>query len=475
MKQTTSRNVLREIRRLTGLLFLLVAGQAAGVSLMSRPPPNFVLILADDLGYGDLGCYGQKEIHTPNLDRLAASGMRFTQFYAGSTVCAPSRSALMTGLHNGRGRVRDNLPHGVHLLADDLIVPEVLQRAGYRTGAMGKWSLGDHGGAGAPWLKGFEDFLGYPNQDHAHFYYPHFLWDNNRVVLLPGNRPGLPPEKRQYSPDLLLDRALRFLEKQRSDPRPFFLYFPTILPHWSEYPQNTAESHAIPSAAPYHDRAWPQVEKNYAAMVTRLDRDVGQIVAKLEELGLAKNTLVLFTSDNGPSAETIHQTGFFRSAGPFRGHKRQVYEGGIRVPCIAWWPGVVPAGTVSDSVSGGWDVLPTLAQLSGQSVPTAIDGLSLAAVLRGGRREREHEYLYWDYGHVRAEFLQAVRVGNWKAIRSSRTGETELYDLAQDPTENRNLAAAEPAVVARLQALMTRALVPSPDYPIKHPPAALDR
>ncbi|MBM3852963.1 MAG: arylsulfatase [Verrucomicrobia bacterium] len=448
--------------------FALVFGLFS--ALAAAEPPNVLLILADDLGYGDLGCYGQKEIQTPHLDRLAAEGMRFTQFYAGSSVCAPSRSCLMTGRHNGRGRVRDNVPHGIHLLAGDLITTEVLRGAGYRTGGFGKWSLGDHGEAGAPWLKGFEEFYGYPNQDHAHFYYPHFLWDTNRVVLLPGNRPGLPAARREYSPDLLLTRALQFLERQRADRRPFFLYYPTILPHWSEFPKDTPESHAIPSDAPYTQRPWPQVEKNFAAMVTRLDRDVGRLLAKLEELGLASRTLVLFTSDNGPSAETIHRPDFFRSAGPFRGHKRLLYEGGIRVPFLARWPGVIAPGAVSATVGGNWDLLPTLAELAGAPPPPDLDGLSLAPVLRGRPRPREHEFLYWDYGHTRTAFLQAVRAGDWKAVRPALNQPTELYDLAGDPAESRDLARERPEIVARLEGLMRRSYVPSPDYPIKTAP-----
>lgn len=443
------------------LLFGTVISAPAASPGAARPP-NVVLILADDLGYGDLGCYGQEKIQTPNLDRLAANGMRFTQAYAGSSVCAPARSALMTGRHNGHGRVRDNLPHGVHLLAEDLIIPEVLQRAGYRTGAVGKWSLGEHGDAGAPWLKGFEDFFGYPNQDHAHFYYPQFLWDNNRVVLLPGNRPG---GSRQYAPDLMIERALAFMAKSRDDRRPFFLYFPTILPHWSEYPKGSPDSHAIPSDEPYANRDWPQVEKNYAAMVSRLDHDVGRIVAKLEEMGVAQNTLILFTSDNGPSGETIHDPRFFRSAGPLRGQKRQLYEGGVRVPLIASWPGVVPAGTVSDTLCGGWDFLPTLAEIAGAPRPPGIDGISFAPVLQGGSRAREHAFLYWDYGHVRAAFLQAVRAGDWKAVRTSRESPTELYNLSADLGEQHDVAARHPEIVARMNGFMKEAFVPTADYP----------
>jgi arylsulfatase A-like enzyme len=462
---------MHPFRLLVSILALALAAGGAGAGTRAAGP-NVILILADDLGWGDLGSYGQQEIQTPHLDRLAAEGMRFTQFYAGSSVCAPSRSCLMTGRHNGRGRVRDNVPHGVHLLAGDRVIPEVLREAGYRTGGFGKWSLGDHGEAGAPWLKGFDEYYGYPNQDHAHFYYPHFLWDTNRVVLLPGNRPGVPAARREYAPDLLLTRAVRFLEETRKDRRPFFLYFPTILPHWSEFPKDSPDSHPVPEDAPYSERPWPQVERNYAAMVTRLDRDVGRLLAKLGELGLERDTLVLFTSDNGPSGETIHRPDFFRSAGPFRGSKRHLHEGGIRVPLLARWPAVIAPGQVSRVLAGHWDILPTLAELAGAPPGGDIDGISLASVFRGRPRPREHEFLYWDYGHTRDAFLQAVRAGDWKAVRTALNRPTELYDLAADPGESRDLARERPEIVARLEGLMRQAFEPSPDYPLK---SAADR
>lgn len=287
-----------------------------------------------------------------------------------------------------------------------------------------------------------------------------------------GQQPGCALAREPPGPEAAIcarldDRAGdAFIEKRRDDSRPFFLYFPTTLPHWSEFPKRTAESHAIPSDAPYSDRDWPQVEKNYAAMVTRLDRDVGQILGKLDEMGLTRNTLFLFTSDNGPSAETIHNPEFFRSAGPLRGSKRTLYEGGIRVPLIAHWPAVISGGGVNHTVAAFWDILPTLGELAGVAVPSQIDGLSFAPVLRGGGREREHEFLYWDYGHARAAFMQAVRAGSWKAVRNSLARPIELYDLATDPGESRNLAGQNPAVVERMVALMRRAFVPTPDFPI---------
>ena len=454
------------------ITFLLAASQV-GLALSTEAgeprAPNIVVILADDLGYGDLASYGQKIIQTPHLDRLASQGMRFTQFYAGSSVCAPSRSVLMTGIHNGRGRVRDNLPHGVHLMPEDRTVAEIIKEAGYRTGAFGKWGLGDPWEAGAPLKKGFDEFYGYTNHDHAHFYYPHFLWDNDKVVLLSGNRPGVDhfPRSPQYAPELITARALAFLESSRHDKRRFFLYVPTILPHFSEYPSQSPESHIVPSDAPYTPKDWPQVEKNYAAMVTIMDQHVGQILAKLDSLNLTNDTLVIFMSDNGPYDGSIHDTSFFRSAGPFRGTKRTLYEGGIRVPMIARWPGVIPPGSVSHTMSGGWDLLPTLAEATGQAVPEDIDGISLLPVLRGGTPRKAHDFLYWDYGHVRGNFEQAVRAADWKAVRYGLNGPVELYNLNSDPSESRNVAAQNPDVVKRMSGLLERAYVPSPDYPMK--------
>ncbi len=460
---------MKSLKRIGAFLvisaFALSTGRAIAQASWPGLRPNIVLILADDLGYGDLGCYGQTQIHTPTIDKLAEEGVRFTQYYAGSTVCAPSRGALMTGFHNGHGRVRDNIPSGISLHREDATVAEVLRDAGYRTGLIGKWGLGQPWNAGGPKQKGFEEFYGYADQDHAHFYYPHFLWDNDKVALIPGNRPD--SRDRVYSPDLLKARAFEFLEQSRQDKRPFFLFFSTILPHWSEYSLRSSNSQIVPTDAPYSDRDWPQVEKNYAAMVTRLDRDVGELVKKLDALGIRENTLIIFTSDNGPSAESIHRPDFFKSGGPFRGTKRDVYEGGIRVPLIANWPGKIAAGTTSNLIAAGWDMLPTLAAIAGANAPPEVDGLSFAESLRGEKPARQHEYLYWDYGHTRGQFLQAVRMGNWKGVRKSRTPALELYDLDVDPGEVDDIARQNPAVVKKLESLMAAAFTPSTDYPIK--------
>lgn len=423
--------------------------------------PNIILILADDLGYGDLGCYGQTRIQTPNLDRLAAEGARFTQFYAGASVCSPSRCSLMTGMHNGHNRVRDNVPHGVFLRPDDVTVAEVLKQAGYTTGAIGKWSLGNPGTWGVANWQGFDYFYGYLDQDHAHHYYPDYLWENDRIVELRANRGG---RNRAYTHDLFTEKALGFIETNKD--RPFFLYLPYTVPHWSDYPRETPESQIVPTDEPYTGEAWPQTEKNFAAMITRLDRDVGRIAELVVRLGLDSNTLILFTSDNGPDPTKSHDVEFFDSNGVFRGHKRLLYEGGIRVPLIARWPGRVPGGLVSDQVWAQWDLLPTLATLAGLNPPKLVDGLDMTAALEGGKPRAEHEYLYWDYGHCRLDYLQAVRAGHWKAVRNGQDAPLELYDLSGDPSETTSVADAHPEVARRMLAYMNSAATPSDDYPI---------
>ncbi len=442
-----------------------IAGPGLGeTSGAGASRPNIVLILADDLGYGDLGCYGQQRILTPNLDRLATEGTRFTQVYAGSTVCAPSRCCLMTGMHTGHARIRDNIPHGIFLRSADVTIAEVLKQGGYRTGAVGKWGLGIHGSEGKPNDQGFDDWFGHVDQDQAHYYYPDHLWDNDRVVLLPGNRGE---QKKQYTHDLFTERALRFLDESR---QPFFLYVAYTLPHWSDYPLKSDESQIVPSDEPYCDRDWPQVEKNYAAMVTRMDRDVGRIVNLLQQRGLDRNTIVFFTSDNGPSAEAKHRPKFFSSAGPLRGVKRDLYEGGIRVPMLVRWPGHVPAGQVSDVVWAFWDVMPTLAALAGVTPPAGLDGISMLPALLG-QAAPQRAHLYWDYGHTRGNYKQAVRDGDWKAIRNRADAAIELYDLKADPGETHDVAGDHPEIVERMARQMAEARVDDPAYPIAPPSA----
>ncbi len=453
----------------------LIAGCFPGVSssLADDPPPrrpNIVFILADDLGYGDLGCYGQERIRTPNIDRMAAEGRRFTQVYAGSTVCAPSRCTLMTGLHTGHCRVRGNLL--IPLKPEDVTIAEILKQAGYTTGLFGKWGLGEPGTTGVPNRQGFDEFFGYLNQHHAHNYYPDYLWKNQEKFPLQGNVIGkvdnVAIERKQYSPDLITQEALGFLERHKGGP--FFLYLAYTLPH-ANNERGRAEGNGmeIPSDAPYSNEPWPQPQKNHAAMISRLDGDVGRVLAKLRDLGLDDDTIVFFTSDNGPHKEGGADPAFFDSNGPLRGFKRDLYEGGIRVPAIVRWPGRVPAGSVSDQIWAFWDVPPTLAELAGveDRVPDGIDGLPMLAALIDTGEAPRHVALYWEF-HERG-FHQAARMGDWKAVRNGSDQPIELYDLSTDLDESDNIAADHPLVAERFQAYLDGARTDSPDFPVRRP------
>ena len=451
-------------------------------------PPNLIFIMADDLGYGDLGSYGQTQIQTPNLDRMAAEGTRFTQFYAGSTVCAPSRSVLMTGQHTGHTPVRGNGqgggPIGNTPLPDStLTLAEVLREAGYRTSAFGKWGLGGPDSEGAPWRQGFDFFMGYLDQRRAHFYYPEFLFQNEKQIALAGNvvepeppapGSGKPVEAVRYSHDVLADSALAFVRRQAQEPdTPFLLYLPFTIPHAellapddAYAPYLDADGQSIFDEVPYeggHYSGQPQPRATLAAMISRLDRDVGRLLDLLRELGLEDNTLVFFTSDNGPHDAGGNDPAYFDSNGPLRGIKRDLYEGGTRVPMIAWGPGHVPAGRTSDHVWAAWDVLPTLAEVAGALTPDGIDGHSMVAALTGEGEAPTADYLYWEF-YERGS-AQAVRFGSWKAVRQPMfTGEIELYDLSEDLGEEHDVAASHPDVVARAAALMEAAHTPSPQW-----------
>ena len=424
-------------------------------------PPNIVFILADDLGYGNLGCYGQKVIATPNLDRMAAEGMRFTQAYAGCTVCAPSRCCLMTGLHTGHARVRGNTKPEVPLEAADLTVAEVLKKAGYRTGLFGKWGLGHAGTPGIPNRKGFDEFFGYHTQLQAHTYYPQQLWDNQSEYILPGN---FGPKKRDWSPDLFLPRALRFIDQNRA--RPFFLYFASTLPHAdNELGRDTGDGMEIPSYGRYAGEKWPSPEKGFAAMVTRLDEDAGKILAKIKEAGIDGNTIVFFSSDNGPHHEGGHDPEFFHDHGALRGIKRDLYEGGIREPALVRWPGHIQPGAVSDHPWAFWDFLPTAAKLAGAAVPPGLDGIPFTGALLG-QPQPVHDFFYWEF-HEQG-FSQAVRMGKWKGVRlAKRANPIEIYDLNADPSETRDVAAANPGVVDEIREHMRTARRESPAFPIQ--------
>ena len=430
--------------------------------------PNVIYIMADDLGYGDLGCYGQKRIKTPSIDKMAAEGIRFTEHYAGSTVCAPSRCVLMTGLHAGHCVVRNNKevkPMGqMPLPADTITVARLLKQAGYATALVGKWGLGGPGSTGVPNKQGFDYFYGYLCQRHAHNYYPEFLFRNDERVPLAGNKianpredgAGMAVERGQYAYDLCANEAIAFVERHRDCP--FFLYFSPTIPHANN--EAGGKGMEVPSLGDYADLDWPEPQKGHAAMISRLDGDVGRLLAKLKELGLDEKTVVFFTSDNGPHREGGANPEFNDSNGPLRGIKRDLHEGGIRVPLIARWPGRIRPGTQTDLISAFWDFLPTACELARVQPPRGIDGISyLPTLLSDDARQKKHEYLYWEYGGPRA-----VRMGNWKAVGHPRGSRLELYDLETDSGESTNVATENPDVVDRIRRNMEAAHVDSPDF-----------
>jgi arylsulfatase A-like enzyme len=450
----------------------------AGIALLAVPCPTdaqpsrkpaprlpiIIFILADDLGYGDLGCYGQTMIKTPNIDKLAEEGMRFTDFYAGDTVCAPSRCTLMTGLHTGHARIRSN--GEIPLKPEDLTVAELLKHAhipsepGYSTCALGKWGMGELGSTGTPGKKGFDEWFGYLNQVDAHNYYPTVLnrFDGRRR---PGEqetqrqiKENLDGHKGKYSDDFFTEAALNFLGYSKPEwnnhYRPFFLYLAYTIPHANnELGNKTGNGMEVPDDQPYSNESWPQVEKNKAAMITLLDTYVGKIMDKLHTMGMDKNTIVFFSSDNGGHKEGGVDPKFFHSNGPLRGIKRDMYEGGIRVPFIAWWPGHIKAGATSDLPAAFWDFLPTAADLARMDAPTNIDGISFLPTLLGQPQTNRHEFLYWEFHE--GGFKQAVRMGDWKAVRFGLDGPLQLYNLKNDLGEKNNVAADNPQVVAKIE------------------------
>lgn len=439
---------------------------------VTERPPNIIYILADDLGYGDVGYNGQEKFSTPNIDRLAEQGLVFTQHYSGSTVCAPSRSCLMTGLHTGHTPVRGNKeiqPEGQHPLPDTArTVAEILKEQGYVTGAFGKWGLGFPGSEGDPVNQGFDRFFGYNCQRLGHHYYPYYLWDNETKVDLPANEGQ---ETGTYAPELIHEKTLAFIEENQD--KPFFLYVPSIIPHAELFaPEAYMEMFRgqFPPETPYEGvdegeryrlgpyGSQPEPHAAFAAMVALLDDQVGEIVAKVKELGLEENTLIIFTSDNGPHREGGADPDYFDSNGPLRGYKRDLYEGGIRAPFVAYWPGVIEAGR-TDHISAFWDFLPTAAQLSGAEVPAGIDGISYLPTLTGKGEQLEHNYLYWEF-HERGGRV-AIRKGPWKGVRydvlKTPDSPLELYDLSRDMGEENNVAKQHPEVVAELDSLLQRA------------------
>jgi len=466
-------------------LFCIFLFAFVTIGLQAREPtdqPNVIFIMADDLGYGDLGCYGQKVIQTPVLDRMAEEGMRFRNYYAGCTVCASSRSVLMTGQHMGHTWVRGNAGADVNiqtLRPDDITVAEVLKTAGYRTALCGKWGLGDDSpnNTGLPQDQGFDVFYGYLNQVHAHNYYPEFLWRGKEKELLRnvvqgsgrkyGSFEGGWATKRvDYSHDLVVKEALEFITVSKSDP--FFLYLALTIPHANnEGTRGTGNGQEVPDYGAYEKRDWPKQDKGQAAMITRMDRDIGTILQRLKELEIDKNTVVMFTSDNGHHDEGGHATERFDPNGPLRGMKRDLYEGGIRVPLIVRWPGQTKAGAISEHIGYFGDLMGTVAELAGVDAPEGCDTVSMAPILTGQlAQQQQHGYLYWEFYEQGSK--QAVRAGDWKAVRMPMfTGKTELYNLGQDLGEANNIAAMHPGIVKQMEAMMKDAHRPNENWKVR--------
>ncbi len=467
-----------------GICFLICLTVSGKAQHKNATQPNIVLIVADDLGYGDVGFNGQKLIKTPNLDRLAAQGMRFNQFYAGTTVCAPSRSALMTGQHTGHTYIRGNkemIPEGQQpLAASETTIAEVLKKAGYTTAAFGKWGLGPVGSEGDPLKQGFDYFYGYNCQKLAHRYYPAHLWENEKKIVLTENQ-NLQVAK-TFAPDLIQQQTLTFIDKQ-NDKQPFFLFLPYILPHaellvpddplleyykgkFPEKPFKGADYGVDAKDGGYTSQPYPHA--TFAAMVARLDKYVGEVMDKLKAKGLDKNTLIIFSSDNGPHVEGGADPVFFNSGGGLRGVKRDLYEGGIRVPFVVSWPGTIKPNTQSDFVGAFWDLFPTVAELAHTKVTSPTDGLSFAATLTGKGQQKQHEYLYWEFHEGGGK--QAIRQGNWKAVKLNvnrpEASKIELYDLTKDISEQVDLSKQFPEKVARMEALMKEAHRASALFPL---------
>ena len=464
------------ISRPLRLLFAAALALSATVTCAraASRSPNIVFLFADDLGHGALGCYGGKKILTPNIDRLAAEGMRFTQCYAGSNVCAPSRSTLMTGLHTGHTPVRNNGKKR-HLYVEDVTVAEVLKKAGYATGGFGKWGLGDMGTPGVAIKQGFDEWFGYYHQVHAHFYYPYWLWKNDQQFMLPGNEGG---KRGQYSHDEIQKQALDFIRRHKDGP--FFCYVPYTVPHVelvvpedSELPyRGKFPKEPIKDNRPGY--IWSEDGyTTYAGMVSRLDRGVGEVMALLKQLKLDDNTIVFFSSDNGAQGGGDWQKllTFFDGTGGLRGSKGNWYEGGIRDPLIVRWPGKIKPGTVSDHVCAFWDVLPTLAEFARAETPKNLDGISFAPVLLG-KPQPKHEFLYWEMP-MPAGLSQAIRMGDWKAVKPRPNAPFELYNLKTDEKETTNVAEQHPEVMKKIAELATAQHSPERDYPNEENPPGI--
>jgi len=438
--------------------------------------PNIILILADDLGYGDLSCYGQNNFSTPNIDKLANEGIKFTQHYAGSTVCSPSRNALMTGLHMGHAVIRGNgaSQNGegdMPLPANKTTFVEYLQKSGYKTGIFGKWGLGDCGTEGNPLDHGFDDFFGYTNQILAHNSYPEYLLENcekvileNEVTYLDKNAwhkglGSISTKKVDYSNDLIFDEALKFIEKNKS--QPFFLYFPTTIPHMNDEAE-IGQRFEIQNSGEFANKNWSDDEKHYALLIKKLDSYVGRIDEKLNQLNLSKNTLIIFTSDNG----AINDIDNLSSNGELRGYKRDLYEGGIRVPFIAKWPEKIHPNSVSNHISAFWDYFPTILDIAQVETDSVTDGISFLPTLINKGKQKEHKYLYWEF-HWWKPSKQAIRLGKWKGVKNAPNSKIELYDLNYDISENNNVAKYYPEIVYEIDSLFVSSRIPDSRWELK--------
>ncbi len=468
IKKTSRRHFLQNaglgVCGLSALGLISGCGSGQPTAKAFREKPNIIFIMADDLGYGHLGCYGQKHIKTPCVDKMADEGMLFTQFYSGSTVCAPSRSVLITGQHSGHTTVRSNKSIGrerVPLRKEDVTVAEVLKEAGYRTGGFGKWGIGEAGTSGVPNKQGFDEWFGYLNQRRAHTYYPDYLWHNNRKYRIEENSGG---RREVYSHELIMEHGLDFIRRNKD--RPFFCYLGVAPPHFElavpekwvrpyrgQFPKLRTEGYLVCEDA----------LATYAGMVSMLDHDAGRVMELVKELGIDDDTIVFFTSDNGPQAGNWRQIQyFFDGTGPLRGYKRDLYEGGIRVPMLVRWPGKVKAGSVSEHVWAFWDFMATASEIAGTQPCTMTDGLSVLPTLLGRRfRQKKHEYLYWE-----CKGKQAIRMGDYKAVRQSPSEELELYNLKTDICESENLSVEHRDLVTRLEQQMKSARTPSPLFPL---------
>ncbi|MCP5536860.1 MAG: arylsulfatase [Akkermansiaceae bacterium] len=442
--------------------YIALASLLLNLGISAAAKPNIIYILADDLGYGDLGCYGQKVIQTPRLDKMAKEGMLFTQHYAGSTVCGPSRACMLSGKHSGHTFLRGNGSLQFRPDPQDEIFPRALQKAGYHTAMIGKSGLACNSDDGSlPNAKGFDYFFGFSSHTQAHWYFPKYLWRNGKKVEYPNNSLH---EGDHYSSELVINEALQYIEKQKNGP--FFLHLAFQIPHaslrakeeWKAKYRPILKETPLPPRKHSHYSFEPEPKTTYAAMVSYMDHNVGLVIDKLKELGLDHNTLIIFSSDNGAMQEGGHKRSSFHSNGALRGGKRDLYEGGVRTPTIAWWPGKIAPGSVSDHLSAFWDISPTLRELAGAAPQADTDGLSMVPTLLGKPGQKKHSSLYWEFHEQGGK--RAVRKGKWKLVllktSTIRNPAPELYNLEKDPAEKNNIAAANPEIVSELQKIMSQ-------------------